>query len=184
MQHWPSCRAVLQALSQWLVFGDGESQDSLPIAVKWVGWISRGQHKVELLRVSHRPSISESVCVCKQKGQEQLNTDCPYPDAPLVIIGRPCDILWMSDLEKSFTTNCQCLFPLWNAPRRYFSGLYTMDGAHRSLSWLWNVAQIKLVSPEMCLDGSCIYRHGTKYSCFSNIFPVLVRSEIATYTRN
>lgn len=51
------------------------------------------QHKVELLCVSHRPSISESVCVCKQERQEQLNTDCPYPDAPLVIIGRPCDIL-------------------------------------------------------------------------------------------
>lgn len=51
----------------------------------------------------------------------------------------------------------------------------TMDGAQKPL--------LRFLTPEMCLDESCNCRHGTKHSCFVNIFPILVRSEIATYTR-
>lgn len=148
MQHWPSCRAVLQALSQWLVFGDGESQDSLPIAVKWVGRLSRGQHKVELLCVSHRPSISESVCVCKQERQEQLNTDCPYPDAPLVIIGRPCDILseWPWD---EFHNELPMLIPSLKCPTQVLLWL-----VHHGRS-----TRVSLMALEHCSDKASFSRN-------------------------
>lgn len=51
----------------------------------------------------------------------------------------------------------------------------TMDGAQKSL--------LRFVTPEIFLDESCNCRHGTKHSCFVNIFPIFVRSEIATDTK-